>query len=75
MSVINDEIIFTGLCAALETAIEREISGSRVSAKEMHSTMRSLYAWPDVAERTERVYDAITEQGSTRNNFAERVQK
>lgn len=62
------------LCQALEVAIDREISGSRLSPAAMHADMRTAYTWRDVAHRTDTVYRAavVGKRGST---FADRMRR
>lgn len=43
------------LCAGLETAIARQRAGSVPSPESIHSQVRTLYTWRNVAERTEKV--------------------
>uniref|UniRef100_A0A2P2I2S8 phosphatidylinositol N-acetylglucosaminyltransferase n=1 Tax=Hirondellea gigas TaxID=1518452 RepID=A0A2P2I2S8_9CRUS len=63
------------LCDALEVAIEREVTGTRVPGEEMHSVMRCLYTWPDVARRTETVYRSVVDREPQQRCFADRVTK
>lgn len=43
------------LCAGLETVIARQRVGSVPSPESIHSRVRTLYTWRNVAERTEKV--------------------
>ncbi len=47
------------LTESLEQAIEDSIAGNMYSHKEVHERVRKLYTWPDVARRTECVYDRV----------------
>ena len=43
------------LTEALEQAIQSHRQGTRISHQEMHSRIKVLYTWQDVAKRTEKV--------------------
>lgn len=47
------------LCAGLETVIARQRSGSVPSSQSIHTRVRNLYTWRNVADRTEKVGSAI----------------
>lgn len=47
------------LTKTLEFAIEKEISGRRMDPWVMHWEMKNIYTWPDVARRTEIVYNRV----------------
>ncbi|KAM9850899.1 phosphatidylinositol N-acetylglucosaminyltransferase subunit A isoform 1-T1 [Aulostomus maculatus] len=47
------------LCAGLETVIARQRSESVPSPDSIHTQVRNLYTWRNVAERTEKVYDRV----------------
>ncbi|XP_060951421.1 phosphatidylinositol N-acetylglucosaminyltransferase subunit A-like [Limanda limanda] len=47
------------LCAGLETVIARQRSGSAPSPSSIHSRVKTLYNWRNIAERTEKVYDRV----------------
>ncbi|ROT61933.1 N-acetylglucosaminyl-phosphatidylinositol biosynthetic protein [Penaeus vannamei] len=53
------------LTQILDVAIQREISGRRIDPWAMHREMRNLYTWPDVARRTEVVYDKVRGEESS----------
>lgn len=48
-----------GLLAGLERAIDRHRRGDVVPPSEAHARVSQMYRWENVAERTQRVYDAI----------------
>lgn len=48
-----------GLLAGLERAIDRHRRGDVVPPSEAHARVSRMYRWENVAERTQRVYDAI----------------
>eukprot|EP00066_Takifugu_rubripes_P000960 XP_003961822.1 PREDICTED: phosphatidylinositol N-acetylglucosaminyltransferase subunit A isoform X1 [Takifugu rubripes] len=48
------------LCAGLETVIARQRAGSLPPPESIHSRVRTLYTWRNVAERTEKVYDRVS---------------
>lgn len=52
------------LTKTLEFAIERELSGRRRDPWVMHWEMKNLYTWPDVARRTEIVYNRVHQKMS-----------
>ncbi|KAL7644934.1 UNVERIFIED_CONTAM: hypothetical protein RMT77_004751 [Armadillidium vulgare] len=51
----------SSLIEHLEKAIEREMDGTRCDPMRMHEEMRNIYTWSDIAVRTEKVYDAVSE--------------
>ena len=50
---------FLGLTEEVEKAIEDRIGGRQPDPFVLHTKIRSLYSWRDVAERTERVYQTV----------------
>ncbi|CAL9690079.1 unnamed protein product [Knipowitschia caucasica] len=47
------------LCAGLESVIARQRAGTVPSPASIHTRVRNLYTWRNVAERTEKVYDRV----------------
>ncbi|KAK1797869.1 hypothetical protein P4O66_008212 [Electrophorus voltai] len=66
--VLPDELVtlceptVSSLCAGLETVIARQRSGKVPPPADIHSKVRTLYTWRNVAERTEKVYDLACRQ-------------
>lgn len=58
-------LLLAGLTQILDVAIQREITGRRIDPWAMHREMRNLYTWPDVARRTEIVYDKVRGEESS----------
>ncbi|XP_076059159.1 phosphatidylinositol glycan anchor biosynthesis class A isoform X2 [Oratosquilla oratoria] len=50
------------LTAALERAIENHLQGIAIDPWEMYADMKDLYTWPDVAQRTEVVYNRVSRE-------------
>lgn len=48
-----------GLIGALERAIKDFESGNVVCALEAHNRIRKYYRWPEIAKRTEIIYDSL----------------
>lgn len=57
----------TDLMDKLETAIEKFKHGKIINPLEMHESMKNMYNWREVAERTEVVYDLVTKTDSPKD--------
>lgn len=61
------------LVVAVEEAIERHRCGAAMSPHLMHSRIRNIYKWQDVAQRTEKVYDRVSKNKV--RSFPKRIQR
>ena len=50
------------LIASLEEAIAAQRAGDTLDPHEAHNRVKQLYTWPNVAERTEKVYERVMQQ-------------
>ena len=63
----------TALVAELESAIIEQRTNQHMSPYAIHSRVRELYKWQDVAKRTELVYDRIAREREI--DLAERLHR
>lgn len=63
----------SGLVVALEGAIQRHHCGRVVLPHVMHERVRDMYKWQDVAERTEQVYNRVSQEKG--RSFPERIHR
>ena len=54
-----------GLVGALRRAISDRDEGNVVCPLEAHNRIREYYRWPDIAERTEMIYDSLVDSGDS----------
>ncbi|KAG7467449.1 hypothetical protein MATL_G00153940 [Megalops atlanticus] len=52
----------SSLCEGLEMVIARQRAGTVPPPATIHSRVRTLYTWRNVAERTEKVYDRVAKE-------------
>ncbi|KAI1899815.1 hypothetical protein AGOR_G00065630 [Albula goreensis] len=52
----------SSLCQGLEMVIARQRAGTVPPPAAIHSRVRTLYTWRNVAERTEKVYDRVAKE-------------
>ena len=53
--------MFLALVSALEEAISDQRNGKVIDPYEAHERIKNMYTWPNVARRTEIVYDMVHE--------------
>lgn len=63
------------LMSGLELAIERHKNGSRIDPFNSHDKVKNMYNWRNVAKRTERVYNSVTNSNTKNVSFVEKLLK
>jgi len=65
---VEDVVRGVGDAIGMLTNRRREGGGGGVRRDKFHGLVRNMYSWHDIARRTERVYDLITDSPSAEDN-------
>lgn len=60
------------LITKVEFAIKRIKTGDKIDSFMMHEEIRKMYNWRDVAKRTEKVYNLISEMNE-KNSLIDKI--
>ena len=61
------------LVTALEEIILHHRRGEGMSPQDMHNRVKEMYKWQDVAERTEKVYNVVSQEKT--RSFVQRIHR